>query len=132
MHKRKMRCSATVRPVLLTFLTVFAGMAEDRTAVTQNSPQESGITRQQADAMLELRAIRLLLESKTKPPAPPVPKTGKLKMDGGVSLGSSGALVTVVEFTDYQCPFCRQFQSRTFAEIRKKYVDTGKVRFVIP
>jgi len=38
--------------------------------------------------------------------------------------------VTIVEFTDYQCPFCRQFHSTTFDQIRKKFVDSGKVRFV--
>ncbi len=46
-------------------------------------------------------------------------------------MGSSDALVTIVEFTDYQCPFCRSFENTTFGKIRKKYVDTGKVRFVI-
>jgi protein-disulfide isomerase len=46
-------------------------------------------------------------------------------------LGSSEAPITIVEFTDYQCPFCRRFESTTFAEIRKKYIDTGKVRFVV-
>ena len=46
-------------------------------------------------------------------------------------MGSSDAPVTIVEFTDYQCPYCRVFERTTFAEIRKKYVDTGKVRFVV-
>ena len=36
-----------------------------------------------------------------------------------------------MEFTDYQCPYCRQFESTTFAELRKKYIDTGIVRFVV-
>lgn len=36
----------------------------------------------------------------------------------------------MVEFTDYQCPFCRQFETATFGEIRKKYIDTGKLRFI--
>jgi len=35
-----------------------------------------------------------------------------------------------VEFADYQCPFCRKFQSDTFVELKKNYIDTGKVRFV--
>ncbi len=99
----------------------------------------SGITRQQADDILnELKAIRQLLEKQNRPaaqgqlPRPTeVPQTGKLRLEGGYSLGSSDAPVTIVEFTDYQCPFCRGFENTTFAEIRKKYVDTGKVRFVV-
>ncbi len=101
--------------------------------------KDSGITRQQADQILsELKAIRQLLENQNRPagpsklpPMPQVPQTGKLRVEGGYSLGASDAPVTIVEFTDYQCPFCRRFESTTFSEIRKKYIDTGKVRFVI-
>jgi protein-disulfide isomerase len=35
----------------------------------------------------------------------------------------------MVEFTDYQCPYCRQFHVQTFAELKKNFIDTGKVRF---
>ncbi|MCL5743673.1 MAG: DsbA family protein [Acidobacteria bacterium] len=35
----------------------------------------------------------------------------------------------MVEFTDYQCPFCRRFHDATFPEIKKNYIDTGKLRF---
>lgn len=44
-------------------------------------------------------------------------------------LGSATAPVTMVEFTDFQCPYCRQFHAEVFPEIRKKYIDTGKLRF---
>jgi len=36
----------------------------------------------------------------------------------------------MVEFTDYQCTFCQRFHMVTFPELKKKYIDTGKVRFV--
>jgi protein-disulfide isomerase len=97
--------------------------------------KDAGITRQQADEILnELKAIRQLLEKQPRPALPPmpqIPQTGKLRLEGGYSLGASDAPVTIVEFTDYQCPYCRQFESTTFAELRKKYIDTGKVRFVV-
>ena len=106
---------------------------------TSGDATDPGITRQQADDILdELRAIRRLLEKQDRaarpgqlPPMPQVPQTGKLRLEGGYSLGSSDAPVTIVEFTDYQCPYCRTFESTTFVELRKKYVDTGKVRFVV-
>jgi len=126
-----------VRGALLTLLAVFVSVAQNAAGPVENNPKDSTITRQQADDILnELRQIRQLLERQSKPGLPSrmpavVPQTGKLRLDGGFSLGSSDAPLAIVEFTDYECPFCRQFESTTFAEIRKKYIDTGKVRFVI-
>jgi protein-disulfide isomerase len=97
--------------------------------------QDAGITRQQADQILEeLRQIRQLLERQAKAPAPAAPQEpqvikAKLTLDGGHMMGNKDAPVTIVEFTDYQCPFCQRFHLVTFGEIKKNYIDTGKVRF---
>lgn len=45
-------------------------------------------------------------------------------------LGDNNAKVTMVEFADFQCPFCGQWQQTVFQEIKSKYIDTGKIRFV--
>jgi protein-disulfide isomerase len=45
-------------------------------------------------------------------------------------IGNPKAKVTIVEFSDFQCPFCRAFWNDTYAQIKKLYIDTGKVRFV--
>jgi protein-disulfide isomerase len=103
-------------------------------SVTINIPE--GITRDQADEILkELKAIHQLLERQqsaaVQPPS--APTSDKVKMSVGAgwySMGRDDAPVTVVEFADYQCPFCRKFQSETFVELKKNYIDTGKVRFV--
>lgn len=50
---------------------------------------------------------------------------------GEEALGRADAPVTVVEFTDYQCPYCRGFQASTWPRLKRAYVDTGKVRFVV-
>jgi len=38
--------------------------------------------------------------------------------------------VTIVEFSDYQCPYCRRFASTVFPMLKRDYIDTGKVRYV--
>jgi len=45
------------------------------------------------------------------------------------ALGQEKAPVTMVEFSDLQCPFCRQFFVGAFPQIKKEYIDTGKVQF---
>lgn len=45
------------------------------------------------------------------------------------TLGSADAPLTIVEFTDLQCPYCARFASETFPALRARYIDTGKVRF---
>lgn len=45
-------------------------------------------------------------------------------------LGESNAPVTVVEYSDLQCPFCGSFDRNQFPTIKSDYIDTGKVRFV--
>jgi len=45
-------------------------------------------------------------------------------------LGRADAPVTLVEFSDYQCPFCQRFFATTLSALKKDYVDTGKVRYV--
>ena len=45
-------------------------------------------------------------------------------------LGNANAAVTIIEYGDYQCPFCGEFFSQTEPQIIKNYVNTGKVRYV--
>lgn len=45
--------------------------------------------------------------------------------------GSEDAPVTMVEFTDYQCPFCKQAFDTTYPQIVSDYIEAGKVRYVI-
>ena len=45
-------------------------------------------------------------------------------------LGADNATVTIVEFSDFQCPFCGQFARDTEPQLISEYVDTGKVKFI--
>jgi protein-disulfide isomerase len=45
-------------------------------------------------------------------------------------LGREDAPVTIVEFTDMQCPYCGLFARTTFPALRKQYIDKGQVRFI--
>jgi len=95
-----------------------------------------GLSKVQGDAILqELRTIRVLLQRQQiqarQPQRPTRPAIrGKVSTKGSPYLGKKHAPVTLVEFTDYQCPFCKRFFDATFAQLKKEYIDTGKLRFV--
>jgi len=44
-------------------------------------------------------------------------------------IGSDDAPVTIIEFTDLQCPYCARYASQTFPRLKREYVDTGKLRY---
>ncbi|MGW9232690.1 DsbA family protein [Pseudorhizobium sp. NPDC055634] len=48
-----------------------------------------------------------------------------------MAIGEENAPVTIVEYMSMTCPHCATFHNTTFEEIKKNYVDTGKVRFII-
>jgi protein-disulfide isomerase len=99
--------------------------------------EEPGITKKQADDILnELRQIRQLLERQAKlaqqvaqQAQEPAAQKVQMKIERGYMLGAPAAPITMVEFTDYQCPFCQRFHVTSFPELKKNYIDTGKVRF---
>ncbi len=49
---------------------------------------------------------------------------------GEQSIGDENAPVTVIEYASLTCGHCANFHTQTFPEIKKKYVETGKVRFI--
>lgn len=61
-------------------------------------------------------------------PPPPVVE-GDFTDDDAV-MGDVNAPVSVVEFSDFECPFCKRFHDETLPLIKKNYIDTGKVKFV--
>ena len=95
-----------------------------------------GITQDQAQQILdELKAIRKTLETRpavpAQPPAP-APVDDKVSMafpPGGFSVGKENAPLVLVEYTDYQCPFCQRYHNDSFAQIKTNFIDTGKVRY---
>lgn len=49
---------------------------------------------------------------------------------GEMALGPDNAKVTVIEYASASCPHCANFYKTTFQDLKKLYIDTGKIRFV--
>lgn len=67
----------------------------------------------------------------TAPTAPTAPSGPvDVSLDDDPVLGDADAKVTIVEFSDYECPFCGRYFTQTYPQLKKDYVDTGKVKIV--
>lgn len=68
----------------------------------------------------------------TNPTVAPTGNTVKVDVDttGAPVNGDKNAPVTIVEFSDFECPFCGRYHAQTHPLIVENYVDTGKVKFV--
>ncbi len=64
--------------------------------------------------------------------ADPIPPAELMKPDAlpEMSMGDAKAPVTVIEYASMTCPHCAHFSENTFPELKKRYIDTGKVRYI--
>lgn len=94
---------------------------------------------EQSQEQLRAQVAAMGTGAPTGTPAAPTPaaaapvglKTGiDLSVDGAASMGNAAASVTLIEFSDFQCPFCGRYVTETLPQIKKAYVDTGKIRYV--
>lgn len=134
-----------VRGILLAAACAAALAAPAVPAGAQALSEDTG-----RQILQELRAIRTLMEGLQReleapppaqagrpaaPPAQPAPSAPSDRVAipfpaKGFSLGRAEAPLVMVEYTDYECPFCRQFHVDSFEQIRRNYIDTGKLRYV--
>jgi protein-disulfide isomerase len=77
------------------------------------------------------KGIEAYIAKQQKGGAPAAP-TGPIdvSIDDDAIKGDKNAPVTIVEFSDYECPFCERFYKNTLPELISEYIDTGKARLV--
>lgn len=120
---------------LTAVLAIVASVTTFAQAPAPPQPAAPPTLQQQNEEILrELRAIRMLLERLTTPQqqgqAAGQPATARVTNLTGYSMGKADAPLTMVEFTDLQCPFCRAFMLTSFEDIKKNWIDTGKLRYI--
>jgi protein-disulfide isomerase len=111
-------------------------------APSADQDQDAAILKQLEEIHKELRALRRevadleqsLADEQRAPavrpaPAPPaVPE--RVNLGDAPVLGSLKAPLALVEFSEFQCPFCRRFHEETLPKLKESYIDTGRLRYV--
>ena len=102
--------------ILLSAILISGSIVYSANLSSQSQPGQQAATAQQQDQ-----------NAPAQQPSGPVTVADRAKQP---TLGSTSAKVTIVEFGDFQCPFCKNFFQNTFSQIKTKYIDTGKVKYV--
>ncbi len=91
---------------------------------------DSDLTGEQLKEILSQIKTAPTPQSALQSPQPSVPQIFTVSLDDDPVKGNPDAPVTVVEFSDFQCPFCSRFFEQTLPLIEENYIDTGKIKFV--
>ncbi len=97
------------------------------------SAQVESLKQGQDEIRKELAEIKKLLQQGVRAAAAPAGPdvSGKIfDLGENPSKGNKKAKIALIEFTDYQCPFCKRHSQNTQPQIESEYVDDGKIQFV--
>ena len=97
------------------------------------------LQKNQQEMRLELQEIKSLLSRLPLPTLPTLPtnamqpniKDLEFEIGGNPVMGNGDTKIIMVEFTDYECPFCSRYVRETFPQIINEYVDRGVLRYAV-
>lgn len=124
------------RPILLLvfnvlcFFLVDTGLAHEGEALKALLQEMESLKAQNREMQQEWQAMKALLKPSREMGLESPPEL-HLGIQGKVVLGDSQAKLTIIEFTDYECPFCRKHVIQTMPSLEKEYIQTGKVQYII-
>lgn len=129
------RCALAVVALAICIATATTGFAEDtqtRSEIEQLQKDVETLKKIQKAIITELRVLHDQINGGAENQSP-APQTVDLSINIGnvPHRGSSDAQVAVVEFSDFECPYCGRHFESTFPRIIDQYVKTGKVLYVI-
>jgi len=83
----------------------------------------------QQQILKEVQEIKKILQSFQEAAAPQTPSEISLPISGEPFKGSPAARVAIIEYSDYQCPFCGEYSREVFPRLDSDYVKSGKIRY---
>jgi protein-disulfide isomerase len=138
------RHAAAVMAAIVAACLISVASAQNATDLKALGKEIEALKAGQKAMQKDLQDIKTLLQANQAAPAPApsatVTRTAPASPEvidltvgiaGAPVKGEANAKVTVVEFTDYQCPFCSRYFRQTWPQLDADYVKTGKAKFVL-
>jgi protein-disulfide isomerase len=115
--------------VVLGLLFCASTTGSAQTADEQMKKDIEALKEGQQAIQKDLAEIKRLLQSRPVAAADALPKD-PVGIAGDPFKGNGTAKVALIEFSDYQCPFCSRYTKDVLPQIRTEYVETGKIKYV--
>jgi protein-disulfide isomerase len=123
---------ALVMALFLTPAVVAAQSADEMKALRQEIESLKGSIGAVQKDVQEIKALQGALGRQAGGPPPPVaPESLELSVADAYAKGGTGSRLVLIEFSDFQCPFCGRHAKQTLPQIEREYVDTGKLLYVM-
>jgi protein-disulfide isomerase len=115
--------------VALAAWFAFAGLAAGQQTDPKVLEEIQALKKGQEEIRKQLQEIRQLLQARQAPPAPPTVRGVPVDLGKRPTRGDAPAKLTLIEVSDFQCPFCSRYATDTHPQIVKEYIDAGKLRY---
>jgi protein-disulfide isomerase len=103
-----------------------AASRSDHDDLTALKDQVAQLNTQQQQILASLDELKKMMRGPTPPALKPPPT---MSLAGEVYQGEPSAKVAIIEYADFQCPFCRKFESQVYPTLRDSYIRTGKLKY---
>ncbi|MEM7358135.1 MAG: thioredoxin domain-containing protein [Pseudomonadota bacterium] len=100
--------------------------------ITEEVLKQLSEVRQELKALQqEVKGLKEAIAERPVANSAPTRNSGNVSIDQSPYVGNNEAEIAIIEFSDYQCPYCRRHFTQTFPEISRNYLEPGKVKYVM-
>jgi protein-disulfide isomerase len=124
-------CGRRIRAVAMVLAVCGCAAPAHRASEAELGLQIAELRADQQALRAELAEVRKVLAARPAGATAAATVTGPVDIAGLPMKGDAAAPVTLIELTDYQCPYCRRHAEGALPQIEREYVTSGKVRYLI-